>query len=1340
MSSSVGRNSLIMASGTAASRITGQIRTILLAAAIGTTGLAANAYQAGSMIPQVIYTLVSGGIFNAVLVPHIVRTLHSDNAEEQLNKIVTFAVTLLLGVTVLMAVLTPWITRLYVSGGPELISLACSFTLWCTPQIFFYGLYTVLGQILAVKNKFGAYAWSSVGANVISCIGFTLFIVLFGNHSQSSAGQWTTPKIALTAGMWTLGVMFQALILFVPLLRSGFRFHLRFGVRGIGLRTMGPIAAWSLGIVCIDQIANIISTRVLTAAPSLAERTMHMSQFDVAGNATYQNAYTIYLLPYSLIAVSVATAIFPQISAAIADDDLERARGDLSSSLRTVGIIMFLFMAAFLVMPLAITRSLLPTVSVGQAILMCGPLMGLSVCLPLASAYLIIQRTFYAFEDGRSPFTFMAIMYALQLGSILLCTRVLPPTQWAAAIGVCVSVSYLISFVPLVHMLRKRFDGSLDGRRIALTYGKACTATVVACVIGFALRRPLYRLLHVDDPMSAGAVGWLRAVGAAAVLFIVIVAVYLAVLWLLRTEELTQVVVAVRARLGRVGAADTASAEGAQGVQDGARTDSVIDDAVDDEERAFDAAHGIAFDDDSTRVIPELSRIAPAAPIDELAQLDPPVPAALAEPPIALSANVARPSAPPTTADSRMTVQTSSRPYESGDNMKPHLGDTILNRYTLVSPLREEAGLQVWKSNDRVLSRDCQLFIVNNRAVLENTNAIAGTLAASHDPRFTQVIQLQHDGDIAVILTRLDAGVSLTEYMRDDGATPPVLSYEAMRTIIGESMDAVRVLQKDRLTHNSLSTDTVRLTRNGVQLADTPVSAALADTANTPAGYNDERRAIRQLAGVLYGMLTRTPSTMHPRFSLDALPEDAPVEFHLIVKRGLELSDGVKPTVPLVTMAEMDALLGARKPLHALTRHDVRLTGVDGECSIVRAMIQPALPGDILPIPDSMVSSQTMPSMMFPAQQLDPDSLAELEEETAEKQGQADGDQASGRSFKALWNKSKAIMGGTDDTGAKIPEISPNDATEMFTAFDPNAVPETPMTPSRMTVPIDVSPVRDSTINTSSAATPMSATATGHLPAIDEDGNELPDGSQSQRELRKEREDIDATYVMGAPALPPSFAPQERPKTQAPSNLNDEQPKKKKTGRAAVIIVVALAVATALGFAIHSLATSGSLFGFGKQDTTYWPDADLDDVPFGERNGGEVKTPDATGKQSDAPKPTQTPSKAPNNTAYPVASQQFLDRPAGQQGYGYYLHLQNKENVDRIVVSIRSSGGKGFVYANATADNPTGGEQVAEFTFADGGTTEVKFTKPVETQDLIMWVPLDSLPGNQLYINSVKAF
>ena len=46
--------------------------------------------------------------------------------------------------------------------------------------------------------------------------------------------------------------------------------------------------------------------------------------------------------------------------------------------------------------------------------------------------------------------------------------------------------------------------------------------------------------------------------------------------------------------------------------------------------------------------------------------------------------------------------------------MKPQLGDTISNRYVLVSPLREETGLQVWKASDHVLARDCQLFIVSS--------------------------------------------------------------------------------------------------------------------------------------------------------------------------------------------------------------------------------------------------------------------------------------------------------------------------------------------------------------------------------------------------------------------------------------------------------------------------------------------------------------------------------------------------------------------------------------------------------------------------------------------------
>ncbi len=549
MSSSVGRNSLIMASGTAASRLTGQIRTILLAWALGTTGYAANAYQAGSMIPQVIYTLVSGGIFNAVLVPQIVRTLKDEDAETKLNKLITMAITMLLAVTLLMAAATPLLTKLYVNGSPETMALATSFTLWCMPQIFFYGLYTVVGQILAAKDHFVAYAWSSVGANIISCIGFGTFIALFGRAVEHPMEFWTTGKIALTAGAWTLGVAFQALILFLPLHKIGLRYKPKFGFRGIGLRSMGPVAAWSVGIVIVDQIVNILITRITSSAPDVAQKTYGLDPFNVAGNATYQNAYTIYMLPYSLIAVSVATAIFPKISRSIAERNIAAARDDLSSSLRIMGVIMCFFAAALIVMPLPIILSLLPSVTVKEAILMCGALSTLGFGIPFASAYLIIQRTFYSFEDGKHPFIFMTLAVGVQIIVLLIGTRILPPMQWVTLIGISGVLSFMLPFPFLFVMLRNRFNSSIDGRNIALSYMKAFLAEFAAVAVGLLCREHVYRLVGAHIGAMDGTMNWGQAILSAILLTITITVVYLAMLWVLRSRELADVMALVSSRV-----------------------------------------------------------------------------------------------------------------------------------------------------------------------------------------------------------------------------------------------------------------------------------------------------------------------------------------------------------------------------------------------------------------------------------------------------------------------------------------------------------------------------------------------------------------------------------------------------------------------------------------------------------------------------------------------------------------------------------------------------------------------------------------------------------------------
>ena len=75
---------------------------------------------------------------------------------------------------------------------------------------------------------------------------------------------------------------------------------------------MGPVALGSLGVVITSEICGIILTRIATSAPQRAHELTGASLFSVAGNATYQNAYTLFILPYSLIAVSVSTAMFPK--------------------------------------------------------------------------------------------------------------------------------------------------------------------------------------------------------------------------------------------------------------------------------------------------------------------------------------------------------------------------------------------------------------------------------------------------------------------------------------------------------------------------------------------------------------------------------------------------------------------------------------------------------------------------------------------------------------------------------------------------------------------------------------------------------------------------------------------------------------------------------------------------------------------------------------------------------------------------------------------------------------------------------------------------------------------
>src|SRR5674476_721225 len=187
-------------------------------------GLTGDAWDVANTLPNIIYLLLAGGVLNAVLVPQITKAAsHVDGGRDYVDRLLTVAIAGIAVVAFVFTVAAGLLVELYSSSKwtADVRSLSTAFALICMPQIFFYGLYTLLGQVLNARNRFAAYMWAPALANLVAIAGLSYFLLNYP-HRAEVAG-WTSPMIWVLAGSATAGVAAQALVLVVPLWRSGFR-------------------------------------------------------------------------------------------------------------------------------------------------------------------------------------------------------------------------------------------------------------------------------------------------------------------------------------------------------------------------------------------------------------------------------------------------------------------------------------------------------------------------------------------------------------------------------------------------------------------------------------------------------------------------------------------------------------------------------------------------------------------------------------------------------------------------------------------------------------------------------------------------------------------------------------------------------------------------------------------------------------------------------------------------------------------------------------------------------------------------------------------------------------
>lgn len=546
-------NTAVMAAGTVVSRLSGFIRSTLLAAALGIS-LHADLFTVANTVPNMLYILLAGGVFNAVLVPQLVRSMKNDpdGGAAYVDRVMTLAILFLGAVTVALVVCAPLVMDLVLSpklGEPELAEQrqsAIDFARFCLPQVFFYGMFALVGQVLNARGRFGPMMWAPIANNIIAIAVLVTYLVVFGPATRAEQLGPFTPGQEWLLGLGsTVGIAAQLLIL-VPYLRAaGVHYRPRFDFRGVGLGQTFQLGVWTVLFVIVNQIAYVVVVRLASGGTAAAE--------DGTGITIYSSVMLVVMVPHSVLTVSLATAILPRLSAAAAGGDLGRLAATLASTLRT---------ALAVVVPFA---ALLPSIALPLAQVIWGHgatadsyhrfepsmvLFGFGVVA--FSVHYLVLRGFYALERNRTVFWVQCVIAATNISlALLLVSRVDPwdtaPMLVLAYTGAYTVGSFLSSFV-LVRLLRRAGHPAGGGAR---QWRGFVVRLLTASAVVYAVARLV--LLVVEDTIGeiSTAPGWVWAGVELAVVSAAGGAALLAAAKVLRIDEVTSVVGTVLARVRR---------------------------------------------------------------------------------------------------------------------------------------------------------------------------------------------------------------------------------------------------------------------------------------------------------------------------------------------------------------------------------------------------------------------------------------------------------------------------------------------------------------------------------------------------------------------------------------------------------------------------------------------------------------------------------------------------------------------------------------------------------------------------------------------------------------------
>ncbi len=508
------RSNITVAMGTTLSRITGMLRLMVFGYIIGQTALS-DAYFIANETPNIVYDLLLGGVLSATLVPLFSSFVETDD-DEATNVVVTVAATLMVALTVVAVVAAPLIIRLYTltPGGdvdPEVLRrVATSLARIFLIQILFYGLTGLANAFLNSRRRFFAAAWSPIVSNLI-VIATLLSLPGRGSTEWELADVLDDERLRWTLGLGaTGGIAAMAMIVVVAVMRTGYRFRPSWQWNHPSVRKLLALSGWTLGFVIANQVALVVVRNL--AGPGSSDAT------------AYFTAFTFFVLPHGLLAVSISTTFQPEMARAVARRDRPDFISRASLGVRLIAMLTLPAGFGIFVLRRPIIGALLEyrNFTAEAADNTASALAGFSLGLVGFSVYMFTLRGFYAHQDTRTPFIINVVENAINIALAFL----LVDRYGVLGLGLAFALAYLISALWALQILSYKVPG-FSLAELGSSAWRMVLAALLAAEAMWVVSR------YVGDDSGAAAMLTLAVAGAAGLV------VYTAVLVMLRLPEVS---------------------------------------------------------------------------------------------------------------------------------------------------------------------------------------------------------------------------------------------------------------------------------------------------------------------------------------------------------------------------------------------------------------------------------------------------------------------------------------------------------------------------------------------------------------------------------------------------------------------------------------------------------------------------------------------------------------------------------------------------------------------------------------------------------------------------------